>query len=339
MSGGFRRRPWHRYFSDRISGALISPKPSKVVFKVDDVAAELVRFLLDNAELQHSTDQVDRETWTETFGLLKDTAPDLAKTLWTQLSGPDRTLTILRGGPRPRPILARLVTQRDGSFGWERWVPPPALGTAIVEGCDGHDPEDEWVPGSCHHEAGGYFGACYCFPPWSREPAWREPRVDLTELVDVDAMSKERCKEIAHKRRRTIHQAAIDWARAVERGEAKLAPFLSTVDPDWVPWNAGPWWIDGEPVHERRAPPFPSLGTQDTPIGISPASMEKPELLKSEIQIRDREPDYSSESHREALWNPTGPTPCKRCGKTAYPHAWVLEGRNVYHRECCPSVS
>lgn len=166
--GGFRKRPWHRYWCDRETGSVISPKgPSKVTVDME----RLVSWLLSNSEMQRATEQVEREAWSETFGLLKDAAPDVARRLWAGLTSPERTRFVQDGMVQAKPILARVVSYQDGRFGWAAWEPPPGLGTTIIVACDGHDVDAEWVSGSCHHDMveGGLVGMCMCSPPWASD--------------------------------------------------------------------------------------------------------------------------------------------------------------------------
>ena len=62
----------------------------------------------------------------------------------------------------------------------------PALGSAITDGCDGHDVNDEWAPGACHHAFRDGALACWCVPPWASEPPWAAPPRLLSDLESWD---------------------------------------------------------------------------------------------------------------------------------------------------------
>ncbi len=88
---------------------------------------------------------------------------------------PSRRAGAIIAGPEPDSAgyeLGNLVARPNAKgFRFEPWT--PALGSAIVPICDGHEIRiGEWTPGECHHDFEHGLHVCFCVPPWASEPPW-----------------------------------------------------------------------------------------------------------------------------------------------------------------------
>lgn len=129
--------------------------------------------------------------------------------------------------------LARPVLEGGELVGFDAWH--LAEGSAIVDGCDGHDVNDEWAPGSCHHDGhrpfeGPWIPMCWCSPPWAfeisqeafgRRALRAETAARILEAMTQDELEAAAAADVEAFRRRidpTPEEAeAQEWGRSRSR--------------------------------------------------------------------------------------------------------------------------